>query len=279
MTATEPTRAAQEAFLRGFHDRHPGSSTVAFAAGRGPAGRSSYDVLADLARPGERVLDLGAGDGHLLARLVARGHDPAHLLAVDLSLGELRAAAVGVPGALLLQARAQALPLASSSVDLVLSHLAFTLMAEPVAVVAEVTRVLRPGGRFAAIVGGGPRGDDAFAGVLDLAHPALTAAAAKAPSPRLGDRRARTDAGLAELFAPATGFSPPTITDLPIDLSGSPDDVWTRLAPAYELATLPAATLATLHAAFLAATPRWRRPDGTIACTMATRLVVAELRR
>jgi hypothetical protein len=63
---TQASREAQEAFLRDFHDRWPGATARAYAAGQAPDGRSSYDVLADLCAPGDRVLDLGAGDGWLL---------------------------------------------------------------------------------------------------------------------------------------------------------------------------------------------------------------------
>ena len=269
--------------MRGFHDRRPGATAAAYGAGQGPDGRSSYQVLADLCGVYDRVLDLGAGDGYLLDVVRARrgdgreglASDAQRLVAVDLSLGELRAAGARSPGLPRVLARAQRLPFAASTFDIVLSHLAFTLMADPDAIAAELARVLGPGGRFAAIVGGGPRGDDAFAGFLDLARPYFTSAATITPTPRLGDRRARTDDGLAALFAPATGFTLPTITDLPIDLSGSPDEVWSRLEPAYELAALPPDARADLHAAFLAAAPRWRRADGLIGCTMATRLVIA----
>lgn len=266
MTAT---RAAQEAFLRGFHDRRPGATAAAFAACTVADGRSSYQVLADHAAPGQRVLDLGAGDGHLLGLVRARGLPVEDLVALDLSAGELRAArARGLP---CVQARAQALPLATAAFELALSHLAFTLMPEPEAILGELARVLAPGGRFVTLVGGGPRGDDAFAGFLDLLAPRARAA----PIPRLGELRARSDAGLAALFSPVAGFAALTVTDLPLSLAGTADEVWARLEPSYEVATLPPAEVAALRADFLAAAPRWRRADGAIACTVATRLVVA----
>ncbi len=62
-----------------------------------------------------------------------------------------------------------------------------------------------------------------------------------------------------------------------IDLSGDAAAVWDALAPSYHLATIPAADRAALRADFLAAAPRWRRPDGQIAATMYARLV--EVRR
>ena len=251
-----------EAWLRGFHARHPGITADALGRGR------SYAALTDAAVVGETILDLGCGDGHLLALLVAGGHRPAQLIGVDVSSDELAAASRRRIGAALLHARGQALPVRAASVDRVVSHLAFMLMTAPDQVAAELARVLRPGGRFATIVGGGPRGDDAFAGVLDLAMPVIRAAGV----PRLGELRARSDAGLAGLFA-APVWTELTIEDIEVDLSGPPDVVWSTMATVYELADQPAGVLTDLRAAFEAAAPRWRRADGSIACTMATRLV------
>ena len=277
MSASGASREAQEAFLRAFHDRQPGVTTRAYAAGRGADGRSSYEVLADVCAPGDRVLDLGAGDGWLVDVVVQRrGVRAARIAAVEVSLGELHACAARVPEVAAVCARAQALPFADATFDVVLSHLAFTLMADVDDVVREVARVLRPGGSFAAIVGGGPKGDDAFAGFLELARPWLARAAATGGAvPRLGDRRARTDAGLAALFAVARGWAALTVDDVAVDLSGVPDDVLARMMTAYEVAALGEDERAMLREAFVAEAPRWRREDGAIACTMFTRLVVA----
>lgn len=49
--------------------------------------------------------------------------------------------------------RAQRLPFAEDSFDAVVSHMALMLVSEVDQVVAEAARVLRPGGRFAVVVG------------------------------------------------------------------------------------------------------------------------------
>jgi len=207
-----------------------------------------------------RLADLGCGDGYLLAELRKAGFG-GRLIGIDLSEAELTAAHARETGAALVQARAQALPLGDASLDVVVSHLAFTLMADIDVVARELARVIAPGGRFVTVVGGGPRGDDAFAGFLELARPWMTRI------PRLGEVRARSDAGLRELFG--AGWTELTIDDLPIDLSGSPDDVWETMAGAYEL---DGVDRESLRRTFVTESERWMR-DGRVACTMATRLV------
>jgi SAM-dependent methyltransferase len=267
----------QEGFVRQFHRDHPGVTAAALARGRVVGTRgSSYDRLAtEVVTPGI-VVDLGCGDGYLLAALVDRGRPPVDLIGIDVSDHELRAAAGRLRSATWLHARAQSLPLATARVATVVSHLAWTLMPDLPVIVSELARVLAPGGRFVTVVGGGPREGDAFAGLLAMAERHIRAAP---PTPRLGDRRARTDLGLDELLSAATGFTPPRIDELTIDLSGSPDEVWRSLATGYELANLTAAARGELRAEFIAAAPAWRRPDGTIAATMYARLVVTNRRR
>ncbi len=270
-------RDQQERFLRDFHRRHPGVTARAFSRGRVAGGGSSYDALARAVGPGVgRVVDLGCGDGALLAVLIAGGAAPAALVGVDLSRDELAAAAARRLGVGLVHARAQSLPLGDATTDVVVSHLAFTLMRDPDLVAAEVQRVLAPSGRFVTVVGGGPRGDDAYAGAVELVLPAARAAAAAGPAmPRLGEVRARSDRGLCAIFAVERGWSALAIEELPVDLSGSPDEVWSTMSTLYELDGVVAAEVDEVRARFLAACARWRRDDGAIACTMATRLVAA----
>jgi ubiquinone/menaquinone biosynthesis C-methylase UbiE len=110
---------------------------------------TTRETLARLAlEPGDRVLDLGCGTGALLRELVLQG-EPARLRGVDLSPAMLAQARATLPGAVSLVAGdAVALPLAASSVDVVVSGSSFHFWAQPDRGLEEIRRVLRPGGRL-----------------------------------------------------------------------------------------------------------------------------------
>jgi trans-aconitate methyltransferase len=99
-------------------------------------------------QPGERILDLGCGDGQLTAKIVAAG---AEVVGVD-------ASAEMVAGALIkgIDARvcnAEAL-LFASEFDAVFSNAALHWVRDQDAMLAGVKRALKPGGRFVAEMGG-----------------------------------------------------------------------------------------------------------------------------
>jgi SAM-dependent methyltransferase len=103
--------------------------------------------LLDL-QPGERILDLGCGEGTLSEELIAKG---ARLLGVDTSRESIEAAysrGVGVR-----HVDAQALEF-ENEFDAVFSHASLHLMPEADAVIQGAFRALRPGGRFVGEFGG-----------------------------------------------------------------------------------------------------------------------------
>jgi len=197
----------REAFLRRFHAARPGITSSALA------GAASYDRLIAAVPRGARVLDLGCGDDHLVSRLGPR--------AIGLDL----APAPGARTRAIVCGRAQAMPFADGAFDACVCHLAFMLFDDLDRVVAELGRVVVPGGVFAAVLGGGPTaadpGGDAFHRFLAIAAPR---------GPGLGDRRARSEAGWRALFGAAPRFE-----RLELDLSGPFDTVWRFLGASYQL--------------------------------------------
>jgi ubiquinone/menaquinone biosynthesis C-methylase UbiE len=96
-----------------------------------------------------RVLDLGCGTAQLTGDLQRR-YPAAMVTGLDLS-GDMLAAAkkrLGDAAPPLVRANVYALPLADASVDLVTSSISYHWYLEPRRALAEVARVLEPGGRF-----------------------------------------------------------------------------------------------------------------------------------
>lgn len=255
----------REAFVRRFHAAHPGITGDALAR------TGSYARLAALVSPAARVLDLACGDGLLL------DHLGEHAIGLDLSREELaRAQNRTLPpcsqkggrsafSPSVVQGRAQALPFADASFDACACHLAFMLFDDIERVVAELARVLVPGGVFVALLGGGPTatGDDAFHRFLALLAPHVRDAV------RLGDPRARSEAGWTELFA---GWTELTFERCELDLGGTFDEVWAFLGASYELTPWAAAGI---RADLVTATAGITDPDGRIPCSVVTWLARA----
>jgi SAM-dependent methyltransferase len=101
------------------------------------------------ARPGERILDLGCGDGQLTARLAAQGVE---IRGIDASAAMV--AAARQRGVVAEEAPAEQLPSPDATFDAVFSNAALHWIRGQDAMMAEVHRVLKPGGRFVAEMGG-----------------------------------------------------------------------------------------------------------------------------
>ncbi|MEU9042917.1 MULTISPECIES: methyltransferase domain-containing protein [unclassified Kitasatospora] len=107
------------------------------------------------ARPGERALDVGCGTGsetRVLAAAVAPGGDATGLEPNPglRAVAERRAADVGSP-ARFVDGDALALPLSDADVDVVWCERVLQHLDDPARAVAEIARVLRPGGRVALL--------------------------------------------------------------------------------------------------------------------------------
>jgi SAM-dependent methyltransferase len=151
-------------------------------------GRSSYQRLASLAVDATAVLDVACGTGTLLS-LVHEVAPAVRLVGIDLSDTELQAAADRLPASHLCVARAQSLPLAAGSFDVVLCHLALMLMDRPEDALREVRRVLRPGGRFSAITNRSATPDALTKRILAALRPAWNRTGPGMRPPPIGDSR------------------------------------------------------------------------------------------
>lgn len=109
-------------------------------------GTPLLDLL--LPQPGERILDVGCGDGFLTAELESFG---AHVIGIDSSPGMLDAARAR--GLKVREMDAQALDF-KAEFDGVLTNAALHWMPDPDAVIAGVFKALTPTGRFIGEFGG-----------------------------------------------------------------------------------------------------------------------------
>ena len=101
------------------------------------------------AQPGEYVLDLGCGDGQLTRRIADSG---AHVLGVDASAEMVLAARErGVEAE---HANAEQLPFRDGTFDAVFSNAVLHWVRDHDRMMQQVHRVLKPGGRFVAEMGG-----------------------------------------------------------------------------------------------------------------------------
>jgi len=109
-------------------------------------------AVADL-REGETVLDLGSGGGIDVILSAKRVGESGLAFGLDmtdemLALARKNAADAGVRNAIFLKGVIEEIPLPADSVDVVISNCVVNLSTDKAAVLTEIARVLKPGGRI-----------------------------------------------------------------------------------------------------------------------------------
>lgn len=117
--------------------------------------RIAADYLGRLGRQGGDVLEIGCGNG-ASTTLLMRHLEPARFVGIDPAGGLIaRASAThgGKPGVTFAVADAVTTGQPDAAFDVVVAHTVFSHLADPEAALAEIYRVLRPGGRVAIFDG------------------------------------------------------------------------------------------------------------------------------
>ncbi|MGH2864547.1 MAG: class I SAM-dependent methyltransferase [Solirubrobacteraceae bacterium] len=138
--------------------RHYDTLSAALSFGQDPRWRRAL-VSAVAPRAGERVLDVATGTGMVAAELLSRAR--CSVVGIDQSAEMLAGARVRFAAAEsgrveLLEGQAEALPFADASFDALTFTYLLRYVDDPAATVAELARVLRPGGRIGSLEFGVP---------------------------------------------------------------------------------------------------------------------------
>ena len=180
-------------------------------------------ALADCvgAKRGMRVLDLCSGHGVVATELVRRG---ASVTGLDFSPAMVSLAEAAVPDALFVQGDAMAMAFAEASFDAVTIGFGVPHMPDPRAGLAEVCRVLKPGGRVAFSIWRGQGSEGAFGWLFDAYGRHCDSAISLPEGP---DAHQFVDAELANGTMAAAGFADVKLHDVASDLwVAAPEDLF-----------------------------------------------------
>ena len=212
----------------------------------GPVVAQVVDPLLDAVEvgAGDRVVDVATGAGIVAAAAARRG---ASAFGLDFSAEQLRRTRADHPAIAVARADAGALPLASSSVDSVVSSFGMPHFADPEAFLRETARVLQPAGRLAFTVWAPPDRSPTFAAVFAALAQHGTMNVGLPPGP--------------DFFR----YADPATASRDLTEAGFGDVSLTEVAQTWELPSPDDAVDALLHGTVRTAALLVRQPGGVLA--------------
>ena len=266
------------------HKLAPSMTPAAFAPYQTSDGQTSYELLSKsiegLRNTASTVLDMACGDGHLFPYLLRTLGVTGTVVGVDMSEGELGVARTTFQKderVKLHRASAQSLPLANNSVDAIVCHMAFMLMLPLDPVMAEISRVLKEGGIFSAVIGNARGKGGLFGDIQKLTSHFIGNLYPKLQEVRSGDPRVQSEAGLQELFSLNGGFQQPTeIKDFALLIKTGPQGVWDLMKDMYFVSMLPKSEKDQHEIEMKEFAASKERPDGTVSFEFQMRMFTAK---
>jgi len=224
-------------FLMKVHNTVPGITETVLNHGKTADGRSSYEMLIDIAEPlrGKTVVDLACGSGRLTELAVESVGLSGQVIAIDLNRSELFLAKQrlhGIKQVRFLQESACDLSLPDSSVDVILCHMALMLFQPLDRALAEIARVLRPGGIWASTMPSVGGGNEAYVALRTALASVIVLDVAAEQRLALSDAEAGSAAGVKSLIARNGNFSDNwQIKDFDLLFKATPESLAERLLP------------------------------------------------
>ncbi|ODM48072.1 hypothetical protein A9320_20270 [Ruegeria sp. PBVC088] len=142
----------------GFQLRRGGPEVYEASWVRAQMGRAAEDLVATAdVVPGDRVIDIGCGTGVVARVAAARTGSAADVTGTDVSAEMVKAAArfaaeAGYPEIAWLECDVTAMPLPDAAFDVGLCQQSLQFMPDKPSAMAEMARVIKPGGRLALSV-------------------------------------------------------------------------------------------------------------------------------
>lgn len=226
----------QQDFLKDWHNQDPGMTQRLLTRYTTNEGKSSYQILIEQAGDirDKHCVDLACGDGTLLAELLPRIGDKGLVTAIDMSRAELDIAKQTYPDQRIIfhEAMAQAIPLLTSSVDLVFCHLALMLMTPIEPVLNEIARILKSTGQLCAVIIAPLEHTEPTKSIFAWIRSQVEQKLGYLPN--IGDSRFASEDGIKALFSTHPEFMPiENFKFFYLQLNYQTESLWTDLSSFY----------------------------------------------